>query len=215
MVIGIVLVDDHVVVREGLRALIETQPDFTVLAEAGSVAEGLIRIEADRPDLVITDLQMAGGGGAELITAVRRSRPELPIVVLTAFGGPEDVDSALAAGATSYLLKDTPRAELFAALHRTSRGETVLSPAVAAQVVRRLRSRDDVAAPRLSTRELEILQQVSEGRINADIARRLRISEATVKTYLARSYAKLEVNDRASAVATAYRLGLLPLQTDG
>ncbi len=213
--IRILLVDDHVVVREGLRVLIETQPDFSIMAEAGSVAEGLVRIRAERPDLVITDLQMAGGGGVELITAVRRTEPELPIVVLTAFGGPGDVDSALAAGATSYLLKDTPRAELFAALQRSSRGETVLSPAVAAQLVRRLRSPDDESAPRLSSRELEILQHVSEGRINADIARRLRISEATVKTYLARSYAKLEVNDRASAVATAYRLGLLPVQPAG
>lgn len=210
--IRILLVDDHVVVREGLRVLIETQPDFSIMAEAGSVAEGLVRIRAERPDLVITDLQMAGGGGVELITAVRRTDPDLPIVVLTAFGGPGDVDSALAAGATSYLLKDTPRAELFTALQRSSRGETVLSPAVAALLVRRLRSPDDESAPRLSGRELEILQHVSEGRINADIARRLRISEATVKTYLTRSYAKLEVNDRAAAVATAYRLGLLPVR---
>lgn len=209
--ITIMLVDDHVAVREGLRALIETQAEFSIIAEAASSGEAQARLTSGVPDLVVTDLQMAAGGGIDLITAVRRHHPDLPIAVLTAFGGPADIDAALTAGATSYLLKDTPRADLFSALRRTSQGETVLSPAVTAQVVRRLHPPEEPATPRLTARELEILDHVAHGRINADIARRLRISEATVKTYLARIYTKFEVNDRAAAVATGYQLGLLPV----
>ncbi|GAB3766416.1 response regulator [Microlunatus parietis] len=208
--ITVLLVDDHVVVREGLRALIETQPDLTVAAEAGHSAEALVMIDAQPVDLVVTDLQMPGGGGLELIKAIRQRHPELPIMVLTAFGGSAEVTAALAAGATSYLLKDTPRAGLFEALRNTSAGTSVLSPATATTLVHGLRTAPE--APRLSGRELQILAAVAEGRTNGEIARRLRISETTVKTYLVRLYAKLEVPDRASAVAAGYRLGLLPLE---
>lgn len=206
--ITVLLVDDHVVVREGLRALIETQPDLAVVAEAGHGAEALVRLDAEPVDLVVTDLQMPGGGGLELITAIRQRHADLPIMVLTAFGGSVEVAAALAAGATSYLLKDTPRAGLFDALRETAAGSSVLSPAAATTLVQGLRT----VGPRLSGRELQILAAVAEGRTNGEIARRLRISETTVKTYLVRLYAKLEVPDRAAAVATGYRLGLLPLE---
>lgn len=212
--IRILLVDDHPVVRDGLRALIDTQPDLDVIAEAANAPEALARIRAGQPDLVITDLQMRGGDGVTLIRAVRRHHPHIPILVLTAYGSSTDVSPALEAGATSYLLKDSPRSELFTAIRATSHGDSILSPAVASVLIQHFRTIGEPEPDRLSGRELDILTLVAEGRTNAEIGRHLHISEATVKTHLVRLYNKLEVPDRASAVASAYQRGYLPRMTE-
>lgn len=209
--IRIVLVDDHPVVRDGLAGQLASQGDLTVVGQAAGGREALTLIDKTRPDLVITDLRMPLGDGAELITELRRRDPKLGILVLTTYGTEEDLGPALESGATSVLLKDASRQELFAATRATSRGETVLSPAVAGMLVGRYRAGKDPEAPPLSPRELEILMLVADGLANREIGRALHISETTVKTHLVRMYAKLEVTERAAAVSMAYRRGLLPI----
>ncbi|APU12763.1 MULTISPECIES: response regulator [Actinoalloteichus] len=207
-VIRVLLVDDHPIVRDGLGGLIDTQPDLALAGEASDARAALAAVTASRPDLVITDLRMPGGDGIELIGLLHDHDPTLPIMVLSTFGSAADVTTAMARGATSYLLKDSTRQELFAAIRATSRGESVLAPPVAALLVTAFRQgRDTESAP--SPREREILALVADGRGNQQISRALRISEATVKTHLTRLYAKLGVADRAAAVAAAYRRGWL------
>lgn len=213
--VRIVLVDDHPVVRDGLLGLVTTQEDLSLVAEAAGGGEALAAVRAHRPDLVITDLRMPGGDGVALIAALRDEDPTLPILVLTMFGAEEDVRPALQAGATSYLLKDASRQELFAAIRATSRGESVLAPAVAGLLVRGHRPPDTGdSAGSVSPRELTILQLVAAGHSNAQIGRSLHISTATVKTHLVRLYTKLGAADRASAVSLAYRQGLLTADDD-
>lgn len=213
--VRIVLVDDHPVVRDGLLGLITTQDNLSLVAEAAGGDEALAAVRAHRPDLVITDLRMPDGDGVPLIAALRDEDPHLPILVLTMFGSESDVRPALQAGATSYLLKDASRQELFAAIRATSRGESVLAPAVAGLLVRGHRPADGAEpSGAVSPRELTILQLVADGRSNSQIGRDLHISEATVKTHLVRLYSKLGAADRASAVSSAYRQGLLPADGD-
>lgn len=200
--IRVVLVDDHPVVRDGLGALLATQPDLELAGEAANGRDALAVVAGSRPDVVVTDLRMPGGEGAVLIADLRARYPQLPIMVLSTFGSRSDVTAAMGAGATSYLLKDAARHELFDSVRATARGESVLAPAVATALVEAYRT-----PPPLSPREREILVLVARGSANHRIARELGISETTVKTHLARLYAKLEVPDRASAVAVAYRRG--------
>lgn len=207
--IRIVLVDDHPVVRDGLAGQIASQDDLTVVGQTAGGHEALALVDRVQPDLVITDLRMEAGDGTELITELRRRQPQLPILVLTTYGTEEDLSPALDAGATSVLLKDASRQELFSAARATSRGETVLSSVAAGLLVGRYRARKDPGTTSLSSRELEILRLVAEGLANREIGRALHISETTVKTHLVRLYAKLEVSDRAAAVSVAYRRGLL------
>lgn len=207
--IRIVLVDDHPVVRDGLAGQIETQPDLAVVGQAGTGQEGVAVIATTAPDLVITDLRMPGGTGLELIAQVQARHPDLPLLVLSTYSSPDEVTAALRAGATSYLLKDSTRHELFAAIRTTAAGSSVLSPSLRAVVRAALNAptsadrTDDLVSPR----EHEILALMADGRTNREIGRALHISEATVKTHLARLYPKLEVTDRAAAVAVAYRRG--------
>lgn len=212
--VRIVLVDDHPLVRDGLLGLLATQDDLSLLAEAASADEALAAVRTHQPDLVITDLRMPGRDGVALITALRNQDPHLPILVLTAFGSEADVRPALQAGATSYLLKDAPRHELFAAIRATSRGESVLAPAVAGLLVRSHRNTQQEAVSPVSPRELAILQQMADGHSNNQIGQALHISEATVKTHLIRLYDKLGASDRASAVSLAYRQGLLSTEQE-
>jgi DNA-binding NarL/FixJ family response regulator len=211
--IRVVLVDDHPVVRDGLAGQIAGQDDLTVVGEAAGGHEALALVERVQPDLVVTDLRMRSGDGVELIEALRRRVPPVAVLVLTTYGTEADLVPALEAGATSVLLKEASRQELFHAVRRTSRGETVLSPAVAELLVRRYRAGGPADGVSLSPRELEILSLVADGTANREIGRTLHISETTVKTHLVRVYAKLEVSDRAAAVASAYRRGLLPLRS--
>jgi DNA-binding NarL/FixJ family response regulator len=211
-VIRVLIVDDHPVVRDGLRGVIDGEPDMTVVGEAGHGAEALARLPGSGADVVLMDLRMPTMGGVEAIRELRRTAPDVRVLVLTTFDTDSDVLPAIEAGATGYLLKDTPREELLRAVRAAHRGEAVLSPAVAGRLMGSVRDRSSeqtLAQDALSMRELQVLRLVAEGATNREAAKQLFISEATVKTHLLHIYAKLEVRDRASAVAAGYQRGLL------
>jgi DNA-binding NarL/FixJ family response regulator len=208
--IRVLIVDDHPVVRDGLRGVIDGELDMEVVGEAGHGAEALARVAAepvDEPvDVVLMDLRMPTMGGVEAIGELRRIAPSVRVLVLTTFDTDRDVLPAVEAGATGYLLKDTPREELLRAVRAAYRGEAVLSPTVAGRLMGQVRA---PTAETLSGRELEVLRLVAAGFTNREAAQKLFISEATVKTHLLHIYGKLRVNDRASAVAAAFERGLL------
>lgn len=197
----ILLVDDHPVVRAGLRALIDGQDDLTVVAEADALDPTVAAVRAERPDVVLMDLSLGEGvaGGIE-VTAALRALPEPPeVLVLTTYDAEADILRVLDAGARGYLLKDTPPEELFAGIRATARGETVLAPSVAATLVRRSLP----GSTAITEREVEILELLSRGLGNKEMARELFVSEATVKSHLSHVYTKLGVDTRAGAVAAA------------
>lgn len=199
--IRIVLVDDHPVVRAGLRALIDGQDDLTVVAEADSLSSAVTAVETERPDVVLMDLSLGEGeaGDAEITAAVRALAAPPEVLVLTTYDTESDILRALEAGARGYLLKDAPPAELFAGIRATARGDTVLAPAVAATLVRRTTP----GATTITEREVEVLELLSRGLGNKEMARELFVSEATVKSHLSHIYTKLGVDTRAGAVAAA------------
>jgi DNA-binding NarL/FixJ family response regulator len=206
-VIRVLIVDDHPVVRDGLRGVIDGEPDMEVVGEAGHGAEALARVGAGHDvDVVLMDLRMPTMGGVEAIGVLRRAAPSVRVLVLTTFDADRDVLPAIEAGATGYLLKDTPRDELLRAVRAAHRGEAVLSSAVAGRLMGQVRAPAEEA---LSAREMEVLRMVAAGSTNRQTAQQLFISEATVKTHLLHIYAKLDVSDRAAAVAQAYNRGLL------
>ena len=204
--ITLLIVDDHPVVRDGLRGMFESVPDFTVLAEASNGVEAVGLAATLDPDVILMDLRMPGGGGVDAIAELARRRSRARILVLTTYDTDSDTLPAIEAGATGYLLKDAPRDELFTAVRAAAQGRTVLSPAVASRLVSAVRSPGNEP---LSAREREVLALVAKGTSNREIARVLFISEATVKTHLTHLYTKLGVKDRAAAVATAYERGIL------
>ncbi|MFC3454722.1 response regulator [Amycolatopsis speibonae] len=204
--ITIMLVDDHPVVREGLRGMLEAEPDLSVIGEAGSGDEAVALSRIKQPDVILMDLRMPGLDGVGATRKILADRPSQRVVVLTTYETDADILRAVEAGASGYLLKDASRTELAGAIRAASRGETVLAPSVAGKLVNRVRN--PTASP-LSAREIEVLRLVAQGSTNAGIGRALHISEATVKTHLLRVFGKLDVSDRTAAVTTAMRLGLL------
>ena len=204
--IGLVIVDDHPVVRDGLRGMFTGDARFEVLGEAGDGREALAVADTTDPDVVLMDLRMPGMDGVTAIKALREQGSRARALVLTTYDTDADVLPAIKAGATGYLLKDASRDELFRAVEAAHRGESVLSPAVAGKLMGSLRS---PAKEPLSQRELEVLTLIARGNSNKEAASRLFISEATVKTHLLHAYAKLGVRDRAAAVAVAFERGLL------
>ncbi|WP_213455998.1 response regulator [Rhizomonospora bruguierae] len=209
MTIRVLIVDDHPVVRDGLRGMFTGTPEFTVVGEAGDGAEAVAKAESLAPDVVLMDLRMPRVGGVEAIRRLHERGLPCRVVVLTTFDDEADLVPAIEAGTTGYLLKDASQAELFQAVRAAANGETTLSPAVATRLLGHVRRPSGRTAEPLSPRELEVLRLVARGATNREAARRLFISEASVKTHLLHVYAKLGVNDRAAAVATGYELGLL------
>lgn len=204
--VRVLLCDDHVVVRAGLRALLGSAPGIEVVGEAGSGEEAVALAARLRPGLVLMDLQL--GAGIDGVEATRRlvALPSGPyVLVLTTYDTDADITRAVEAGATGYLLKAERPEELFAAIHAAAAGRSVLSAPVASRVMARMRS----PLPDLTPRERDILAQLSQGLGNREIARALFISEATVKTHLGRIYQKLDVDTRAGAVARAKERRLL------
>ncbi|UYM03435.1 response regulator [Solicola gregarius] len=198
--IRLVLVDDHPVVRAGVRALLEGQDDLTVVGEASDADGATETVRRTRPDVVLMDLNLGSGRGGAEATADVRELPDPPqVLVLTTYDTEADILAAVDAGAAGYLLKDAPADELFRAVRGTARGETVLAPAVAATLVRRA----STPGPVLTDREVEIVELLAKGLANKEMAKRLLVSEATVKSHLSHVYAKLGVDTRAGAVATA------------
>ncbi|MEU5976077.1 response regulator transcription factor [Streptomyces sp. NPDC047315] len=209
-VISLIVVDDHPVVRDGLRGMFESSEGFAVLGEADNgvtAVELALRMD---PDVVLMDLRMPGGGGVAAIAELTRRRARAKVLVLTTYDTDSDTLPAIEAGATGYLLKDAPREELFTAVRAAAEGRTVLSPAVASRLVSHVRApRADGVGEHLSAREREVLVLVAKGTSNKAIAAELFISEATVKTHLGHVFAKLGAKDRAAAVALGYERGIL------
>ena len=204
--ISLLIVDDHPVVRDGLSSMFARDPEFEVLGEAADGAEAVRLAESLGPDVILMDLRMPGMDGVTATAELARRGIGARVLVLTTYDTDSHVLPAIEAGATGYLLKDAPRAELLRAVRAAARGEAALSPSVAARLMNKVRAPD--AGP-LSRRELEVLGLVAAGTTNREAAARLFITEATVKTHLLNIYAKLGVGDRAAAVAAAFNRGLL------
>jgi DNA-binding NarL/FixJ family response regulator len=206
--IRLMIVDDHPVVRNGLIGMFSAADGFEVVGEAADGAEAARRAQGLSPDVILMDLRMPEMDGVSAIRALVASGSAARILVLTTYDSDGDVLSAIEAGATGYMLKDAPPAELFSAVRAAAQGNSTLSPAVATRVVGQMRGVDGEDPP-LSQRELEVLELVAQGVSNRDAADRLFISQATVKTHLVHIYEKLGVNDRAAAVAEGFNRGLL------
>jgi len=204
--ITLLIVDDHPVVRDGLSSMFARDSEFEVVGEASDGAEAVRLAQTLTPDVILMDLRMAGMDGVTAITELGRRGVPARVLVLTTYDTDSHVLPAIEAGATGYLLKDAPREELLRGVRAAARGEAVLSPSVAARLMSRVRK---PSTGPLSQRELEVLQLVATGNTNREAAARLFITEATVKTHLLNIYAKLDVGDRAAAVAEAYNRGLL------
>jgi DNA-binding NarL/FixJ family response regulator len=202
--IRILLADDHPVVRAGVRAMLASDSELDIVGEATAPGEAVAMAAELRPDIVLMDLQFGtvqtGADATRLIRALNDPPP-----VLTNYDTDSDILSAVEAGASGYLLKDSPPDELIAAIRAAAAGETALAPAIAGRLLARMRS----PQPSLSRREIEVLRLVAEGSTNGDIARRLHISDATVKSHLVHIYTKLGVPSRTAAVAAARESGIL------
>lgn len=204
-VVRVLLADDHPVVREGLSAMLESDPGIEVVGQAGSGEEAVTLTERLVPDLVLLDLRMGAMDGVAATGHILRRSPRTKVVIVTTYEDDADILRAVEAGAAGYLLKGSSRAELIDAVHGAARGATVLTPSLAPKLFRARA----VETPLLSGRECEVLRLVSQGLTNAEIGRQLFIGEATVKTHLLRAFKKLEVSDRTAAVITALERGLL------
>lgn len=200
------IVDDHPVVRDGLQGMFSTDERFEVLGVAGDGAEAVTIANSLHPDVILMDLRMPGTDGVAAIRELAKQSVPSRVLVLTTYDTDSDVLPAIEAGATGYLLKDAPKEDLFRAVLATAEGKAVLAPTVATRLMGQIR---EPAAEPLSQRELEVLALIARGCTNREAAKQLFISEATVKTHLLHTYAKLGVNDRAAAVATAYSRGYL------
>ena len=201
-IIRVFLVDDHLVVRAGLRALLNTQPDVEVVGEASSGEEAATAIPSASPDLVMMDLDMGTGmHGAEAIKRLRSDGVDVPVLVFTTYDTDADVVRAVDAGAIGYLLKDSTPDEIFGAVRGALAGRSVLSPAVASRLVQQMQRPQEA----LTARESELLSLLAEGMTNRELGKALFISEATVKTHLGHIYAKLGVDTRSAAVSVALR----------
>lgn len=206
--IRILMADDHPVVRAGIRGMLETQPDFEVIAEAENGQEAIDSARKLKPSVILMDLRMPKMEGVEAIEKIKESQPEIHILVLTTYDTDADIVRAVEAGATGYLLKDAPREELFRAVRGTARGEAVLAPVVAARLMGKMRSPGEES---LSPREIEVLLLVARGATNQDVAEKLHISKATVKSHLLQINQKLGVSDRTAAATTALERGIIRL----
>lgn len=208
--VRLIIADDHPVVREGLRAVLDAEPGVEVVAEAANGQEALDFVASHQPDLVLMDLQMPVMDGVAAARRIRREHDHVKVLVLTTYDTDADIRRAVEAGATGYLLKDASREELMQAIRVAAAGESVLSPKVASRVLGRMRAPAEEA---LSTRELEVLWEVADGLSNKEIGRSLHISEATVKTHLLHIFAKMGVEDRTAAVTTALERGIMRLDS--
>lgn len=216
--ITVLIIDDHQLVRQGVRSFLETQPDITVVGEAESGEEAAQLAAEHAPDVVLMDLVMPGMDGVTATQQVKRVSPRTQVIVLTSYHQNEHIFPAIRAGALSYLLKDTGPQELVDAVRKAAQGEAVLHPRVAARVVQELHgARQDVPNPftTLSDRELEVLRLIADGLSNADIAERLVISEKTVKSHVSNILSKLHLEDRTQAAVYAWREGVVRRNGEG
>jgi NarL family two-component system response regulator LiaR len=213
--ISVILADDHALVREGTRRLLEAEPDMRVVGEAASGPEAVAAAERMRPDVVIMDIAMPGGGGIEATRAIKECCPQTAVLALTAYDDDQYVMALLDAGAAGFLLKNVHGRELVEAVRAVHRGEPVLAPGVAARVLKRMAGgapKTPVPESVLSEREMEVLREAARGLANKEIARRLGVSVRTVHTHLGNIFGKLQVGSRTEAVLQALRRGWIRLE---
>jgi two-component system NarL family response regulator len=205
--IRVLIVDDHRVVRVGLRAIIDAEPDMQVVAEAGDGPAALAAYDEHKPDITLLDLRMPGMSGPEVLTALRQKDPDATVIVLTSYDADEDVYRAVQAGARGYLLKGTlPDGVLEAAIRKVHGGQRLLAPEAAARLA------DRMTSPALTPREVAVLELVAKGKSNKEIGVVLSLAEGTVKTHLKRIYDKLGVSDRTEAALMAVQKGIVTLR---
>jgi len=209
--IKLFIADDHLIIRQGLRLILETETDFELVGEASDGAEALKLCKKLNPDVILMDLRMPNMDGLTAIEKLRDEQPEIAVVILTTFNEDELMLRGLKAGARGYLLKDTDRSTLFNTIRAAARGETLLKPEIMARVlsqknVIRVESNE---ALNLTDRELEVLEAVARGERSKEVASHLGITERTVKAHLASIYQKFGVDSRAAAIAVAAQKGLL------
>jgi two-component system NarL family response regulator len=202
----VLLIDDHSLVRTGLRTMIDSQPGFRVVAEAANGEEGLTAFEEHHPDLTLMDLRMPGMGGVDCTRAICERNPSAVVIILTTYDGDEHIYQALRAGARAYLLKETSADQFFSVLRSVHAGEYRHAPSIAARLAQRMPGAE------LSGREVEVLRLVARGDSNKEIASALGISESTVKNHLNNILGKLNVRDRTEAVTTGLKRGYLVLE---
>lgn len=212
--IRLLIADDHLIIRQGLRLILETQDEFEIVAEASDGAEAIDLCEEINPDVVLMDLRMPGMDGLTAIEKLREIQPEIAVVILTTFNEDELMLRGLQAGARGYLLKDTDRNALFDTIRAAARGETLLKPEIMQKVLSLAGGGKQVSGGGLSPvgltdREQEVLEAVARGDRSKEVAYQLGISERTVKAHLASIYAKLGVDSRAAAISIAMQKGLL------
>ncbi len=211
MTIKIVIADDHLIIRQGLRLILETEPDFDLVGEAGDGAEAMQVCAQTHPQVVLMDLRMPGMDGLTAIETLRTEQPEVAVVILTTFNEDDLMLRGLQAGARGYLLKDTTREALFNAIRAAARGETLLAPETMMRLLNQVdkparSTNEDVS---LTDREHQVLKAVAQGERSKEVAFKLGISERTVKAHLASIYSKLGVDSRAAAIAIAAQKGWL------
>jgi len=209
--IRILVADDHLIIRQGLRLIIETETDFELVGEAADGADAIKLCNDLKPDVVLMDLRMPGMDGLTAIEHLQVEQPQIAVVILTTYNEDDLMVRGLRAGAKGYLLKDTNRETLFDTIRAAVRGETLLKPEVLSRVLSNMNgSQKSIKIGDLTIREMEVLGGVSQGERSKEIALRLGISERTVKAHLASIYNKLGVDSRAAAIAVAAQKGLLP-----
>jgi DNA-binding NarL/FixJ family response regulator len=209
--IKVMIADDHPVVREGLSAMLNKEPDIQVVGEAENGAEAIKKASEFQPEIVLMDLRMPEVDGVEAMRRIRAEHPDMKFIVLTTFDNDEYIFKGIEAGARAYLLKDAPREELFKAIRAVHKGESLIQPAVAGRVLDRFSelSRQVQVPDALSERELEVLELMAKGAVNKLIAASLSIGESTVKTHIQAIFQKLGVSDRTEAVTQAIKKGII------
>jgi NarL family two-component system response regulator LiaR len=212
MTIGIVVVDDHPIVRDGLVAVLSTQPDFEVVGEASSGPEAIRCVDAVKADVILLDLEMPDMDGVETLQRLREIDPALRVIVFTAFDTDERIVKAVQAGAQGYLLKGVPRDEIFNAIRVVHAGGALLQPVVASKLLRQVTRDAQPEADTLTERELEVLRLMAQGQMNKEIAAALVISERTVKFHVSAILSKLGAGNRTEAVTLAAQQGLIELK---
>ncbi|MET0291875.1 MAG: response regulator transcription factor [Steroidobacteraceae bacterium] len=203
--IRVVLADDHTIVSDGLAAIVNQQKDMSVIAEAEDGAAAIELYEQHRPDVMVLDLRMPRRDGVSVVEEVLERHPKARLLIITTYDGDEDIFRSLSKGAKGYLLKDAPRTEILTAIRAVAADQPYTSGAIAAKALQRL------SRPSLTQRELDVLQQLAEGRSNKDIGRRLQITEGTAKTHVKAILTKLDAMSRTEAVAVAHKRGLIRL----
>jgi NarL family two-component system response regulator LiaR len=206
--VRILIVDDHPVVRDGLNAILSTQPDFEVIGEAGNGEEAIKQVEILKPDVILMDLEMPGVDGIEALTRLTGIDPDIRVIVLTVFDTDERILNSVQAGARGYLLKDAPRDKIFNAIRVVSQGGSLIHPLVVSKLLSQKKN-DNAAGESLSERELDVLNLLGQGLLNKQIASQLFISERTVKFHVSSILSKLGAGNRTEAVSMAIHRGII------